>query len=503
MPEPVALMAMAACGAGCASGCVAGIVAGLRMPRAPARAAPHNCKGDRPKVEKKRRSSSMFSMSEHRVLADKMVIVMVGLPARGKSYISKALMRHLNLMGVRCRLFNAGNSRRASGQASQDAHFFDSANVDAKMLRETLAMECLEDLLEFLRTADTATAVGIFDATNTTMERRSKVHKRIENEPGVRVMFLESICEDEAVLQLNYRLKLDNEDYKGMSTETALADFRQRVRMYEEVYETLQDTECGEPRSYIKLYDAGRKFIFNRCDTDARQTVTGHVLSLLHSIHLGRRSIFLALVGETENDRQGVLGGDSPLTKTGARYGRALDEFLSDREVESGIPALVMCGTLTRHLQLAEYLKVARKLGPVQMRAVLKMQRLNELCAGTFDSLSYEEMARMHPGEDTERKRDKLNYRYPGVGGESYVDLVARLQDIILRLEQLHGPALLLCDKAVCRVLLAYFRGTELKQMPYIEVAEGIVQLERAHSGFTEKHVDVIARYGEAIKQLI
>lgn len=44
----------------------------------------------------------------------------------------------------------------------------------AKQLREHLAMQCLEDCISFLKSASMCTAVGILDATNTTIERRCK-----------------------------------------------------------------------------------------------------------------------------------------------------------------------------------------------------------------------------------------------------------------------------------------------------------------------------------------
>ena len=43
------------------------------------------------------------------------VICMVGLPARGKTYISKKLTRYLNWIGVTTRVFNVGDYRRQSG----------------------------------------------------------------------------------------------------------------------------------------------------------------------------------------------------------------------------------------------------------------------------------------------------------------------------------------------------------------------------------------------------
>ena len=83
-------------------------------------------------------------------MSDRIVIAMVGLPARGKSYISKAIVRYLNFLGCPARLFNAGNKRRQEGNAGVDANFFDASNLDAKAQRERMAMETLDELLEWL-----------------------------------------------------------------------------------------------------------------------------------------------------------------------------------------------------------------------------------------------------------------------------------------------------------------------------------------------------------------
>ena len=48
---------------------------------------------------------------EMRVLSTPHVIVMVGLPARGKTYISRLLCMYLNWIGVNTRVFNLGEYR--------------------------------------------------------------------------------------------------------------------------------------------------------------------------------------------------------------------------------------------------------------------------------------------------------------------------------------------------------------------------------------------------------
>jgi hypothetical protein len=42
----------------------------------------------------------------------KLLLVMVGLPARGKSFISRKLCRYMNWLGFKCRVFNLGSYRR-------------------------------------------------------------------------------------------------------------------------------------------------------------------------------------------------------------------------------------------------------------------------------------------------------------------------------------------------------------------------------------------------------
>ncbi|KAL8569432.1 hypothetical protein ACOMHN_054147 [Nucella lapillus] len=63
------------------------------------------------------------------------VIAMVGLPARGKTYISKKLTRYLNWIGISTRAFNVGEYRRAATNSYRDHNFFRADNKEAQELR--------------------------------------------------------------------------------------------------------------------------------------------------------------------------------------------------------------------------------------------------------------------------------------------------------------------------------------------------------------------------------
>mmetsp|Transcript_92133 Transcript_92133/g.192631 ORF Transcript_92133/g.192631 Transcript_92133/m.192631 type:complete len:537 (-) Transcript_92133:289-1899(-) len=429
----------------------------------------------------RRSSSATYAKNEMSSTDEKVVIAMVGLPARGKSFIAKAIIRYLTFLGCQVRIFNAGNLRRDTGKAGIGAAFFDSKNEDAKKLRENLAMQCLDQLLEFVTGTRGCVSVGILDATNTTLDRRKHVYERVAVERGVCLFFLESLCTDEDVLQENYRLKLANEDYKGTDAVQAQSDFMARVKQYESVYQPVEDVEDGVARSYIKIYDAGRKISKCRGETEKEgQMVPRMVFELLSSLHLGFRSIFLMVVAPSENDVKGLMGGDTSLSPLGRERGHELAQYIQNYETEQGVNSLVLCGTSRRHNEMAAFLNRGN-------RRILKLQRMNEMCVGSFDNMSLSDVEKLYPEEAGSRRKDKLNYRYPGEGGESYQDLIARMHEHILRLEQYHGCIVVLCDKRVCRVLLAYFRGTPLKEMPYTEVPAELVELERSHSGFEER----------------
>lgn len=59
--------------------------------------------------------------------------------------------------------------------------------------------------------------VGLFDATNSNIERRSYIALRCAY-AGFRVLFLESICDDEELVQKNCEMKLNSPGTLGFCT---------------------------------------------------------------------------------------------------------------------------------------------------------------------------------------------------------------------------------------------------------------------------------------------
>lgn len=68
--------------------------------------------------------------------------------------------------------------------------------------------------------------------------------------------------------------------------------------------------------------------------------------------------------------------------------------------------------------------------------------------------MTYEEIQKKFPEDFKARDQNKFFYRYPR--GESYEDLVVRLEPVMMELER-QGNVLVVTHQAVLRCILAYF----------------------------------------------
>lgn len=78
---------------------------------------------------------------------------------------------------------------------------------------------------------------------------------------------------------------------------------------------------------------------------------------------------------------------------------------------------------------------------------------------------------------DRLRKQDKLHYRYPGAGGEGYLDIINRLRPVIHEVERMTDHVLLVGHRSVARVLLAYFKGLKREDVADLDVPLGVLYM--------------------------
>ena len=229
----------------------------------------------------------------------KLILAMVGLPARGKSFICHKLRSFLSWSGFKTEVFNAGQKRRNATEpeeskggmkrARSSADFFDPTNTSAASAREQIAMETFDELLDWLGSGG---EVAIFDATNSNRARRSEVVQRAAHAAerlgeSVNVVFIESVCDEPAVLEANMLTKVrSSPDFNHLSEADAMADLKKRISNYEAAYESVADEEGA----FVKLYNLSSKVTANQVFGRMSKSVLPYMMSL----HVVDRPVYLA-----------------------------------------------------------------------------------------------------------------------------------------------------------------------------------------------------------------
>jgi 6-phosphofructo-2-kinase / fructose-2,6-biphosphatase 2 len=123
------------------------------------------------------------------------------------------------------------------------------------------AQKALDDMCTWLTNQG---EVGIFDATNTTRERRQMIYEYCTKTFCFRLFFVESLCDDARVIESNIKeVKIRSPDYKNFDSDKAIYDFQERIKFYENQYESI-DEELDKNKSFIKIFNVGQRFLVNR-----------------------------------------------------------------------------------------------------------------------------------------------------------------------------------------------------------------------------------------------
>ena len=181
-----------------------------------------------------------------------------------------------------------GSYRRAD-TPRPTADFFDTSNPEGERLRRAAAEAAVSDMLRWFD--KDKGVVAILDATNSTKVRRRWICERCAAN-DIETIFVESKCDDEDLIMANiFEVKTSSPDYKGLDPEVAAQDFRNRIRNYEKVYQTIDEDE--KHLTYVKLINVGSQIIINRIQDYLQSRVVYYLMNL----HIKPRSIWLSRVG--------------------------------------------------------------------------------------------------------------------------------------------------------------------------------------------------------------
>lgn len=196
------------------------------------------------------------------------------------------MCRYLTWLGIKTKVFNVGNYRRQLHGANLSHTFFDPHNPVGKQQRREAAEAALQDLIRWFNEEEGI--VAIYDATNSTRERRKVIYDELTKE-NVQVFFIESICQDEAVIMANIRdVKLSSPDYANVDPDEAATDFRARIDHYKDQYETVTEQDY----TYIKLINVGSQVIINMIQGYLESRIVYYLMNL----HIAPRKIYMSRV---------------------------------------------------------------------------------------------------------------------------------------------------------------------------------------------------------------
>lgn len=470
-----------------------------------------------------------YQVSEPTVSARRYVVIMVGLPARGKTFLANKLCRLLGWLGHRATVFNVqrmwrdllSGRAKANGVPSWEGVSLDSDTLYARAASsdrmdsdpaqggECAATTPLAPAFDFERNTDSAALYrealrrcaaqveAFFDAKGlVAFINDDFVSEAIRGEAEA---LLQPLCDSlfyiEVVGPSNPTFDLRKvecpDEYGGaMPLEPSLADFNRRVKVLEAQY-----TPVEKSRSYIRVRSGECLEI-----RGVHGYIPSRMVSFLMNLNHTKVSnpIYFTRHGESAYNLEDRIGGNPELTAKGrkdAQYLRAFVASIKAQEEAAGQGGRMQIWTsqLTRAMQTAA---PSEALGITAER----WSCLNEIHAGVCEDLTYAEVKQQYPMIHDFRKQLKYTFRYPR--GESYQDLVARLEPVIMELENADRVVVVVSHQAVLRALLAYFGTSSAEASVNVDVphrtvwkcsfnSTGIAALEKIRLGIDTPELDL------------
>ncbi|HIC86030.1 MAG TPA: 6-phosphofructokinase [Desulfobacterales bacterium] len=381
--------------------------------------------------------------------ANKLYIVMVGLPARGKSTIASRLKENLNKNHIKTRVFNNGQLRRQiTKMNTTTAEFYHPSNKTGMEIRERIALINLNRAKRYLENNGD---VAILDATNVSLKRRKLITSLLNEKT---ILFIECINNDHSILEASIWRKITLPEFQELDKMEAFESFNKRILYYESIYQPLS-TE----RNFIKLDSLNNRIL----KEEIVDQIPYYDLIRDFLVTDTIKNLFLIRHGETTFNLEDRIGGDSSLTAKGRAQAEALARYFSRKKIP-----VIFTSKKKRTIETAQPI-AARQENCV----IISLEEFNEIYSGVCECMTYEEIREKMPEVYYARRKDKYNYVYPG--GEGYVTMKERIDRGIKKALYLTGGSdniMIIGHRAVNRMILSHFLYRRTEDVPYIYIPQ-------------------------------
>ena len=355
--------------------------------------------------------AQLYSTESGRLFhSGRICIVLVGLPARGKTHTSVAVGRYLKWLGVKTHIFHLGDYRRALyNDYLPEDYFWAEASTDTVKMRQHIATKCREDIYYYFQHEHGQ--VAIYDAVNMMAEGRRALAKELTKH-SIQTFFIESVVTDDKILQENVRsVKIGHPDFKSLDADTAVQAYLERLKHRIPHYETMEESELH----WVKMVNAGQRVIVNNASFGY---LSQRIVFYLLNLHIKSRQTYFVRAGTTKDEES--YRADASLSEEGIEYARKMTEtLLRHREAEHAAymedgtgaemplrPLEVWTSTRRRTIETAQFL-VERGL---RVRQRAQMSQMNP---GVCEKMSESRIRREMPDEVAKHDEDPYHHRYP------------------------------------------------------------------------------------------
>ena len=381
---------------------------------------------------------------------EKLYIVMMGLPARGKSTLAVRLRDAFQRDRIPTKIFNNGNLRRMYRplQETSLSEFYSPENTSAAETRKKIARINMKRAKSYLRGAG---QIAILDATNASRERRKMIEDLLSDYP---ILFVECVNDDEEILGLNIMEKTKLPDFAHLDRRTAKAEFIKRIAYYRLVYSPL----AGE-RNYVRLDSLHNKIL----EEKHSDTISLYPRIRDYLVTDVVKNLFLIRHTETGYNIANRIGGNPSLTQKGIAQAQSLGRFFQKLTLP-----YIFTSSKKRTMQTAQLIASGQ-----ENCTIIPIKEFDEIHAGICEGMTYKSIEKKMPQIYQGREADKYSYVYPG--GESYELMKLRIEVGIKKTFHLNrhsGNIMIIGHQAVNRMILSHFLYRREEDVPYIYIPQ-------------------------------